>query len=94
MIAGRELGAVSTILKCNSQGHTFGLFVDTNAHLVQFFVRRSNAALAERATKERESLAELPMQQRLHTLLRWRLEAQQPYVGAELCFQSRLGPCL
>lgn len=51
---------------------------------MQFFVRRSNAALAERAGAERESLAALPLQQRLHTLLRWRLEAQQPYVGAQL----------
>ena len=25
----------------------------------------------------------LPLQQRLHTLLRWRLEMQQPYIGTQ-----------
>ena len=48
----------------------------------QFFVRRGNAALTERSVAEQESLAVLPLQQRLHTLLRWRLEMQQPYIGA------------
>lgn len=49
---------------------------------VQFFVRRCNQELADKAAAETVNLATLPVQQRLHTLLRWRLQMIQPYLGA------------
>ncbi len=51
---------------------------------LQFFLRQCQKALAERATAEAGSLEALPLQQRLHTLLRWRLEMLLPHIGTQL----------
>ena len=49
--------------------------------ILQYFVRICNQKLADMGNAEAEALAALPLQQRLHTLLRWRLQMIHPFLG-------------
>lgn len=50
--------------------------------LAQFFVNRCNRELASKAVTEAQSLQALPLQQRLGTLLRWRLQLVLPFLDS------------
>lgn len=49
--------------------------------MLQYFVRSCNQKLADMGSAEAADLAALPLQQRLHTLLRWRLQMIHPFIG-------------
>lgn len=50
--------------------------------LVQYFVKQCNQQLASKAASSAETLQALPLKQKLHTLLRWRLQLVKPYLDS------------